>query len=612
MDRAATDSSRVTTPAARSRTAFGRGSRIASALPLLAACCCLGLAASPAIAATLTASLDRDTIGLGDTATLKIIIEGGTGSDMPRIPTVSGLNITAAGGPQVRYEWTPGRQRISTETSFNLTPSRLGEFKIGPVTATVGNERLRSEPVILRVVPANDPAASRGDGLDQAAFLVLKLPERPVYVGETFVAEIWVYALAVGRSEVTQAPQLQAPGFTVGTLHSAGDSSLVRTNNLDYSRARLLQPLTAMRSGELEVQATDCIVHIPVPRSSPFPDFFESAFFGREMRRFNLATPPQKITVLPLPPDDVPAGFNGAIGEFKITLTAGPTNVQAGDPITMRIEITGNGSFDGVQLPANPGWKGFRAYPPSATFEPGDRLGLTGTKRFEQVVTPETPNISELPPLEFSFFSPRSGAYRTLTTPPIKLNVSPGALAALPRDPPMPQEDGTAPELAPLKPHLGLAGPPPVPWATQAWFLALAAVPWVAWGATRAWTRWRDRTGATRESRRRRAREKRLDAGFAALKGFSAEGETEPFFATLFRVLQELVAERVGQPPASITEGLLDTVLPARGVPPDLIARLHQLFQTCNQARYAQTGGAVDLEGLRREAESIRTALGNP
>src|SRR5690606_27808369 len=119
---------------------------------------------------TITATLDRDTIGLGDSATLTITIEGGTGNEMPRIPAVPGLNITAAGGPSVRYEWTPGRQRVSTETSFNLTPSRLGRFTIGPVTATVGAERLQAQPLILRVVPADDPAASRGDGLEKAAF----------------------------------------------------------------------------------------------------------------------------------------------------------------------------------------------------------------------------------------------------------------------------------------------------------------------------------------------------------------------------------------------------------------------------------------------------------
>src|SRR5690606_5095771 len=123
------------------------------------------------------------------------------------------------------------------------------------------------------------------------------------------------------------------------------------------------------------------------------------------------------------------------------------------------------------------------------------------------------------------------GTYKTVGTQPIPLNVAPAAVAALPPQAgPAPEEESTAPELAPLTPHLGRARPPPVLWTTQAWFIALSALPWIAWGGARTWNRWRDRTGANRESRRRRAREKRLDEGFATLKACASEGDAGSFF----------------------------------------------------------------------------------
>jgi hypothetical protein len=77
----------------------------------------------------------------------------------------------------------------------------------------------------------------------------------------------------------------------------------------------------------------------------------------------------------------------------------------------------------------------------------------------------------------------------------------------------------------------------------------------------------------------------------------------------LFRLLQEAVAARTGQPPASITEGVLDVELPRCGVPAETIGALHELFQACNQARYAPSSTPPDLDALGRTAAAACSAL---
>lgn len=568
------------------------------------------LLAFPARGAQVAATLDREVIALGDTAALTVTIDGGNPADSPRFPAVPGIKFSAQGN-QSETVLGPTGVRWKRTIIYGVEPTRIGEFTLGPISVTVDGRTLQAPAVYLRVVPPGDPAARRGDGLDEAAFLTLQLPQRPVYVGETFVAEIFLYAIG-GRLQ--QAPQLLAEGFVLGKLQSAGQEGGIRTNNQVYSRVRFLQPLTAARAGDLTLQAANGVLRIAPPgRRPPFSSFFDDTFFGRgEERAIHLATPPAVLKVLPLPADNVPDSFQGAVGDFQLALTASPTNLQAGDPITLRVEIRGRGNFDAVQLPAQPAWKNFRVYPATASFDSEDPLGLTGVKRFEQVVTPETAGVRQLPPLAFSFFSPEARAYRTLLAAPVPLQVAAGAAT-----PALPTPEGDAapaepagPSLAGLMPHLGVLTPPSPPWALQPWFLVLTTAPWASWIALRLWVRRRERGLADIQARRRRELERQVDQGLAALAQLSRQGDVDAFFTTLFRVAQEMVAARLDVPPGSITEGVLDAPDAPRRIPPATLATLRSLFQASNQARYARTGGgALALDPLRQDAERAATEL---
>jgi len=82
---------------------------------------------------------------------------------------------------------------------------------------------------------------------------------------------------------------------------------------------------------------------------------------------------------------------------------------------------------------------------------------------------------------------------------------------------------------------------------------------------------------------RRRADSKRTER-FAPPR---AENNSDEFFATLFRLLQEQLGERLDCPSSSITEAVIDERLVPLGTPEPSWAGLRELFQLCNQARYA-------------------------
>ena len=71
-----------------------------------------------------------------------------------------------------------------------------------------------------------------------------------------------------------------------------------------------------------------------------------------------------------------------------MTTEAKPKTVQVGDPITVTNTISGRGNFDRVNAPVIEDERGWHKYPPSSKFKQDDEVGLSGTKTFETVLSP--------------------------------------------------------------------------------------------------------------------------------------------------------------------------------------------------------------------------------
>jgi hypothetical protein len=96
--------------------------------------------------------------------------------------------------------------------------------------------------------------------------------------------------------------------------------------------------------------------------------------------------------------------------------------VKLGDPVTMKLAVSGRGNFDRMDAPALVDPTGWRSYPASADFKADDDLGTSGTKTFSMAVIPEAKR-SAMPAFEFIYFDPAREKYVTLGSQPEKLEV---------------------------------------------------------------------------------------------------------------------------------------------------------------------------------------------
>jgi len=69
--------------------------------------------------------------------------------------------------------------------------------------------------------------------------------------------------------------------------------------------------------------------------------------------------------------------------------------------------------------------------------------------------------------------------------------------------------------------------------------------------------------------------------------------------------LQEQLGERLDCPASAITESVVDERLAALGAPEPVLNGLRELFQLCNQARYAPIRGSAELNSVAGQFEKV-------
>lgn len=569
---------------------------------------CLLTMALPAAAAKFTASLDRDSIVLGESVTLKFTFEGAAPGGMPQLPTIPGLQV--AGGMSSGFSSTlgpDGRMQSVQTYSVPLVANQAGDLQIPAFHIELGGEKLSSQPLTLKVM-REDPTSPPPEFGNQSAFLWLVLPQRDLYLGESFVAELRLYVRGGVRNiGGYQPPPLNGEGFTSSAWNRSQDYQR-RVGPRVFTVVPVVCAITTAKTGPIRIAPMNASVVL-----NP-PDVFEG-FFGRraDTERVALALAEKSLRVLPLPAEDQPAGFNGAVGQFTMNVSVGPTNVATGDPITVKVQINGRGNLGGLMLPEQTAWRDFKTYPPAANVETSDPLGLQGAKTFEQVIVPQSTEIKELPPLTFSYFDPETKLYRTLAQPAVALTVRPGGSAPAPvvaassrpgNDAPPPQLD-----IVPIKQRVGALQPVGPLLIQRPLFLATQSVPVLAFVAALLWRRRTDALANNPRLRRQRAVAELLRQGRAELQQLAAANQAEEFYATLFRLLQEQLGERLDCPASAITEAVVDEKLRPRGVPDAALEQIHELFQGCNLVRYAPTRSSQELAAVIPKWESTSRSL---
>jgi hypothetical protein len=547
-------------------------------------------------ATSVTASLERDNIMAGETITLSIVAEGGNPQLAENFPPIPGLSIQYNGTVQ-SITSVNGQTSIKRTLNFSLSAREPGQYTIPSIRVNVNGTTHSTRPLSLTVAKA-DPAAQ-----NRYAFLRLNVPTTEIYVGEILPIELQLYVI---DAEDLKAPQLKSDGFVIHK-QLPHVRSQAQVGNTPYVVLTFPMTISAAKAGKLNLGPAEMSLVLRL-RAQPDPnDLF--GFFGRYQRRpLTIASPTVELNVLPLP-TPAPNDFTGAIGSFDWSISAAPTNLNTGDPITLRAVITGRGNFDNLKLP-DFSWPEFKTYQPSSTASIADPLGIHGSKTFEQVIVPESASIKQIPPITFSFFNPSDKKFVTLAHPATPLQVKPGSSSPVLTSGQSDSQDGPVDrsDIVHIKTDLGQLALVAQPLFRDPWFLFLQGIPLAGLVGITLWKKRQDQISRNPKLRRKLEVQQTIQHGLAELRHFANSNETGQFYALLFRLMQEQVGERLDLPASAITEAVLDD-LPRRGASQELVRQLHTLFQLSNQARYAPVSTHAELLSLSSDLEKALNQL---
>lgn len=424
----------------------------------LAAAMMLFILTSPeAIAAEVTAELDRDSVPAGNGAILTLRVSG-SGAGQPLIPEVENLIVQARGQSQ-QIQMINGRTSISITYTYAVGSQIPGDYEIPAIEIEVGGERLRTQALKLKVLDAGaaqppagmppnpaggQPGGGEGDetGEKRFGFLTVELAgsdRKHAYVGEIAPVRIRAWLPENSRAQLRSGIQPEGKAFTLHNVSSRPQQSTEIKDGKRYTVVTWYGGMSAAKAGSypasLSVDATVAVRDTSAPRprqrqrrGGPFDDpFFDSILDNMNapmiQKDVTLKSDDQEIEVRPLPTEGRPEGFTGAVGDFKFEQVEIPNDWVAGEPQQINARLGGTGNFALMKAPQVLPPDAWKTYAGKDEFAAGDEASFSGTKTFQFSAVPRKGGEQEVS-LAFSFFNPGQGIYQTVTSPLEKIRVA--------------------------------------------------------------------------------------------------------------------------------------------------------------------------------------------
>jgi hypothetical protein len=376
------------------------------------------------------------------------VVEGSERGNV-KLPVLE--NFQLLGGPYSSYsshsQFINGKMTQKKLVSYTYVFRALGEgtFTISAATVKVGRKEYATNDVEV-IVGSGTAGAGQGSGKQGApesgatkgasesdpVFLRVNPSKKEVYVGEQFVAGLKVYT-RVNTRPGSSARDLPYEGFYKKSLDPDNNAQQQQIGGETYVTQVIQRHiLIPQKSGDLVIKPyeSEWMVQQRVQRQggrSAFDSFFDDPFFnGYQDVPVKLSTPPVTIHVKPLP-SDAPVGFTGAVGDFGMKSELSSSEIPVNEALSLKITISGNGNIPllsepEVNLP--PDHDLYDVTRAVQTTTSGNRI--SGSVTFEYPIIARHAGRFRIAPVQFAWFDPKAGIYRTVVTEEFNFTVIKG------------------------------------------------------------------------------------------------------------------------------------------------------------------------------------------
>lgn len=364
-----------------------------------------------------------------------------------RAPSIKGFDVLM--GPsrsqQSSIQIINGKRTSNSSTAFTyiLLAGSPGTYTIPAASVEVNGEKVFSNAISIKVLPqdqtsgnsGNNGGGSASSSRSQAAgsrisandlFITATASKTTVHEQEAILLTYKVYTVVNLRQLYGKMPDLKGFHTQEVELPQQKTFTLEHYKGRNYNTTVWSQyVLFPQQTGKLEIPSItfDGVVAQQTISDDPFDAFFNGGGYVEVKKK--ITTPKVVINVQPLPAK--PAGFSGAVGEFKLTSSINATDVKTNDAVTIKLTLSGTGNMKLIGTPEVKFPQDFEIYDPKVTDDYKlTNSGLTGTKTFEYLAIPRHAGNFMIPAIEFTYFDLKSNSYKTLKTEAYNLKVAKG------------------------------------------------------------------------------------------------------------------------------------------------------------------------------------------
>lgn len=539
-------------------------------------------------ASAFEASLDvnPELIRIGESTRLKLTIKNLRRPPAPLSPNVEGLKIGDFSGRQSNINIINGKRSSSVSYICSIQPLKTGTFTI-PLTYVANGEK-HNLSTTLKVIGTKEEGAT--EHLDELIFARLDSPTTNLFIQEKVRIKLSVFTQQEIPAKGIQKPQgLPESGFSKFEWQALPGIKQREISGRIYNLKEYVAETRALTAGLFEI-APQVPLQIEVPDKRRRGGIFDSFFNRAQTRTVSLEPKPLSLKVNPLPEAGRPNNFSGGIGEFTFNVDIGPLELTAGDPVTVKIYIGGNGNLSQISAPAYPETKNLKTYQPSVGEEKNGQIFV------EQVLIPTDASLKELPEISLNYFDPQAKRYKRITRGPFPLKIEPGS-----------QESARifTNQSARSRSKLEIIGKDiiylkdrPKSWERHrkgalpgrellVWLIILPAIfASCAFLLGRRRHRLLNDEVAGRRHKAPRIAKRELQRAKKELKA----GHPNEFYSALWKALTEYFANRLNLEPGDLSETAVLERMRRANLEEETMEKTQRLFRTCERARFGQAG----------------------
>ena len=374
---------------------------------------------------------------LGLNERLRVDFEMNENGDNFNPPAFTEFQVVSGPQQSVSRSWVNGVQSFSKTYTYFLTPKRKGKLTLGQAEVTIKGEVFKTTPIEIEVTAAvkkpNDPN-NVDNIIDGNIHLVAEVSKTNPYLNEGISVTYKLYFR--NPISISDVQELESPSYgdfwshliKIGRaeINMRGSYKGEPYNEVIWRKA-VLYP---QKTGRLTLKPLTLNLSISVPSN-------RKDLFGRRIltQAQKVITTGQKvIRVKNLPESNKPEGFSGAVGQFNFDVLLSKNTLKASESFQAKIKVSGEGNLKLFKLPSINVPNTLEVYEPE--YEEKVKITLSGMKGTivdNYTIVPQFQGKYPIPPVQFSYFDPKSASYKTLTSQNQLVDVFEGPTAGVSR-----------------------------------------------------------------------------------------------------------------------------------------------------------------------------------